>query len=149
MVREVSDACRKYGLKFGVYLSPWDRNQSTYGTPAYLDYYRNQLTELFTNYGPIFEMWFDGANGGDGYYGGKREKRSINSSTYYEWPVTLDLVRKMEPEVIFFSDAGPDIRWCGNESGYAGETNWGNINTDSIYAGKSGIEKLLNSGIEN
>jgi len=130
-------------------LSPWDRNRKDYGTPSYIDYYRNQLKELFTLYGPVFEMWFDGANGGDGFYGGAREKRKINGATYYNWPATLEMVRKMEPNVIFFSDAGPDIRWCGNESGYIGDTNWATISTDSIYAGKVGIEKLLNSGLEN
>ena len=149
VVKEVADACHKNGLKFGVYLSPWDRNRSDYGSPSYIDYYRNQLNELFTLYGPVFEMWFDGANGGDGFYGGAREKRKINAAAYYNWPITLNLVRKMEPNIIFFSDAGPDIRWCGNESGFAGETNWSTISTDSIYAGKHGIEKLLNSGQEN
>jgi len=149
VVKEVSDACRKYGLKFGVYLSPWDRNHADYGTTTYIEYYRNQLKELFTNYGPVFEMWFDGANGGDGYYGGKNEKRSINGSAYYEWPVTLDLVRSMQPGVLFFSDAGPDIRWCGNESGYVNSTNWNTMSTDTLYAGKSGLEKLLNTGHEN
>ncbi len=149
VVRDVMRACKKYELKFGVYLSPWDRNHADYGTPAYLDYYRNQLTELFTTYGPVFEMWFDGANGGDGYYGGKREKRSIKGSTYYEWPTTLKLVRDMEPNVIFFSDAGPGVRWVGNERGIAGETNWNTITPDTLYAGKAGIEKLLNEGAEN
>ncbi len=149
IVKEVSDACKKYNLKFGVYLSPWDRNHKDYGSPAYVEYYRNQLKELFTTYGPVFEMWFDGANGGDGYYGGKREKRSINGSTYYDWPTTLDVVRQMEPNIIFFSDAGPGVRWVGNESGIAGETNWCTINRDTLFAGKSGIEKLLNEGSEN
>jgi len=149
VVKEVADACHKNGLKFGVYLSPWDRNRSDYGSPSYIEYYRNQLKELFTAYGPVFEMWFDGANGGDGYYGGARETRRINAANYYNWPTTLNMVRKMEPNIIFFSDAGPDIRWCGNESGRAGETNWSTISTDSIYAGKSGIESLLNSGQED
>ncbi len=148
IVREARDAAKKYGLKFGVYLSPWDRNRADYGTPAYITYYRNQLKELFTQYGPVFEMWFDGANGGDGYYGGAKEKRTINGATYYDWPTTLNLVRKMEPNILFFSDAGPGVRWVGNEEGVAGETNWNNINADSIYAGKQGIEKLLNSGEE-
>ncbi len=148
VVKDVGEACHKYGLKFGVYLSPWDRNHADYGSPGYIDYYRNQLTELFTNYGPVFEMWLDGANGGDGFYGGKRENRKIDGSTYYQWPVTIEMVRKMEPEVVFFSDVGPDIRWCGNESGIAGETNWCSINIDTLYAGKSGIEKLLNTGEE-
>ncbi len=148
VVKAVSEACKKYGLKFGVYVSPWDRNHAGYGTPAYIDYYRNQLKELFTQYGPIFEMWFDGANGGTGYYGGANEKRAIDGSTYYDWPGTLDLVRSMEPDVVFFSDAGPGVRWVGNEKGIAGETNWNTITTDTLFAGKAGIEGLLNTGHE-
>jgi alpha-L-fucosidase len=148
VVKALSEACKRKGLKFGVYLSPWDRNRADYGSPAYLEYYRNQLKELFTNYGPIFEMWFDGANGGDGYYGGANEKRTINGALYYDWPKTLDLVREMEPDVIFFSDAGPGVRWVGNERGVAGETNWSIIDPDTLYAGKPGIEQLLNQGHE-
>ncbi len=149
VVREVSDACKKEGLKFGVYLSPWDRNRADYGQPSYIEYYRNQLKELFTGYGPVFEMWFDGANGGNGYYGGANETRKINGATYYDWPTTLKMVRSIQPNVLFFSDAGPDIRWCGNESGIAGETNWNTISNDTLYAGKPNIEKLLNTGSEN
>lgn len=149
IVKEVSDACKKYGLKFGTYLSPWDRNHPDYGRPEYITYYRNQLTELFSNYGPIFEMWFDGANGGDGFYGGSREKRKINGATYYNWPTTLKLVKNLQPNVLFFSDAGPDIRWVGNEQGKAGETNWNPITPDTLYAGKGGIEHLLNTGSED
>ncbi len=149
VVKLVSESCRRHGLKFGIYLSPWDRNRTDYGTPAYIEYYRNQLKELFTNYGPVFEMWFDGANGGDGYYGGAHERRRIDGSTYYDWPTTLDIVREMEPEVIFFSDAGPGVRWVGNERGIAGETNWNTITPDTLYAGKGGIENLLNTGSEN
>jgi alpha-L-fucosidase len=107
------------------------------------------LKELFTGYGPVFEMWFDGANGGTGFYGGANEKRSINGTTYYDWPKTLDLVRSLQPDVIFFSDAGPGVRWVGNERGIAGETNWACITPDTLYAGKAGIEKLLNRGSEN
>lgn len=146
VVKEVSAACKKYGLKFGVYLSPWDRNRADYGTPSYIDYYRKQLKELFTQYGPVFEMWFDGANGGDGYYGGAKEKRKIDGATYYDWPTTLQIVRSLQPHVIFFSDAGPGVRWVGNETGMAGETNWNTISTDTLYAGKPGVEKLLNTG---
>ncbi len=149
VVKEVSDACKKLGVKFGVYLSPWDRNHADYGKPAYIEYYRNQLKELFTNYGAVGEMWFDGANGGDGYYGGANETRKINSATYYDWPNTLSLVRSMQPKVLFFSDAGPDLRWVGNERGLAGVTNWNTINNDTLFAGKPRIEKLLNTGSED
>jgi alpha-L-fucosidase len=149
VVQEVHDACLKSGLKFGIYLSPWDRNRADYGKPSYIEYYRNQLKELFGLYSPVFEMWFDGANGGDGYYGGAREKRKIDGKSYYDWPVTLKMVREMAPDVIFFSDAGPDIRWCGNESGTMGETNWNTINSDTIFAGKPNITGLLNTGEEN
>ncbi len=104
------------------------------------------MKELFTGYGPVFEMWFDGANGGDGYYGGKREMRRIDRETYYDWPTTLNLVRGIQPQVVFFSDAGPDIRWVGNERGYVGKTNWNTITPDTLYAGKAGINDLLNTG---
>jgi alpha-L-fucosidase len=148
VVKDVADACKRKGLKFGIYLSPWDRNRADYGTPAYIDYYRNQLKELFAQYGPVFEMWFDGANGGDGYYGGANERRRIDGATYYDWPTTLNLVRELEPNIIFFSDAGPGVRWVGNERGIAGETNWCTISPDTLYAGQPGIQELLNTGHE-
>src|SRR6185503_15234225 len=91
---------------------------------------------------------FDGANGGTGYYGGKNEARRIDGSTYYDWPGTIAMVREMKDDVIFFSDAGPGVRWVGNERGVAGETNWNTISIDTLYAGKAGIEKLLNTGHE-
>ena len=149
LVREVSEACKKYGLKFGIYLSPWDRNHPYYGTPKYIEYYRNQLKELMTNYGTVYEMWFDGANGGDGYYGGKNTVVKIDGRTYYDWTATIRMVREMQPDILFFSDGGPDIRWVGNERGLAGVTNWNNITPDTLYAGKAGIESLLNTGNEN
>lgn len=149
LVKEVSASSKKYGLHFGVYLSPWDRNRADYGTSSYINYYRNQLRELFSQYGPIVEMWFDGANGGDGFYGGANEKRKIDGATYYDWPTTIELVKKMQPSVLFFSDAGPDIRWVGNERGYVDETNWNTISTDTLFAGKSGIESLLGTGSPN
>jgi len=124
VVKEISNAARRHGLKFGVYLSPWDRNSALYGKPEYGEMYRAQLRELLTDYRPIFEVWHDGANGGDGYYGGAREKRLIDKRTYYDWPRTWDMVRSLEPDAVIFSDVGPDIRWVGNESGYAGETCW-------------------------
>jgi alpha-L-fucosidase len=124
VVRDISDAARRRGLAFGVYLSPWDRNSSLYGTPEYVQLYRAQLRELLTGYGPIFEVWHDGANGGDGFYGGANEKRSIERRTYYDWPATWNLVRQLQPGAVIFSDVGPDIRWVGNEKGVAAETSW-------------------------
>lgn len=149
IVKELADACRKHGILFGVYLSPWDRNFAGYGTQEYITYYRNQLMELMDNYGPFFEVWFDGANGGDGYYGGARETRRIDNKTYYNWPVTWDIARDKNPQAILFSDAGPDIRWCGNERGYVGETNWNTISVDTLFPGKGRINQLLNNGSEN
>ena len=149
VVKEVSDACKKFGLKFGVYLSPWDRNYKEYGQPEYITYFRNQLGELLNNYGDVFEMWFDGANGGDGYYGGSREARKIDNKTYYDWGNTIEFARNLQPNILFFSDAGPDIRWVGNERGYVGETNWNTMTPDTLYAGKAGIEGLLNIGSED
>jgi alpha-L-fucosidase len=124
VVREVADAARRAGLKFGVYLSPWDRNSALYGKPEYIAMYRAQLRELLTGYGEIFEVWFDGANGGDGYYGGAGEKRLIDKTVYYDWANTWELVRQLQPNAVIFSDVGPDIRWVGNEKGFANETCW-------------------------
>jgi alpha-L-fucosidase len=135
VVGELARACREYGLAFGVYLSPWDRNHAEYGRPAYLEYYRNQLRELLTNYGSVSEVWFDGANGGDGYYGGARERRRIDGATYYDWANTWKLVRELQPQAVMFSDAGPDVRWVGNEKGVAFETSWNPINLDGLYPG--------------
>jgi alpha-L-fucosidase len=124
IVRDIAAAAKRKGLLFGVYLSPWDRNAASYGTPQYVDMYRAQLTELLTQYGEIFEVWHDGANGGDGYYGGAREKRTIDKRTYYDWPTTWALVRKLQPGAVIFSDVGPDVRWVGNERGIAGDPCW-------------------------
>lgn len=135
MVREFADACRRHGLAFGIYLSPWDRNRADYGRPEYLDYYRAQLRELLTGYGPIFEVWFDGANGGDGYYGGARETRAIDNRTYYDWDTTWKIVRELQPDACMFSDGGPDIRWVGNESGYAGDPCWATANGAELWPG--------------
>ncbi len=124
MVKEYADACKKYGLKFGVYLSPWDRNHKDYGRPEYITYYLNQLQELLTRYGPIYEVWLDGANGGDGYYGGAKEKRMIDKNAYYPFDKIFAMVRKLQPNAVIFSDIGPDARWVGNESGMAKDTCW-------------------------
>ena len=149
VVREMADACRRAKLKFGVYLSPWDRNHPAYGTPEYVNVYRAQLTELMTGYGPLFEIWHDGANGGDGYYGGKRETRRIDKTRYYDWPTTWQLIRQHQPDAVVFSDAGPDIRWVGNERGIAGDPCWATINGEAIYPGKEGVESQLNHGDRN
>jgi alpha-L-fucosidase len=144
VVRELADACRRTGLRFGVYLSPWDRNHKDYGRPEYVVYYRNQLRELLTNYGELFTVWFDGANGGDGYYGGAREKRRIDSRTYYDWTNTWKIVRELQPGAAIFSDIGPDYRWVGNEQGLAGDPCWATLNLEGRYLG--GPVPGLNSG---
>lgn len=135
IVGELAAACKKYGLKFGVYLSPWDRNQAAYGTPLYIEYFYAQLQELLTQYGDIFEIWFDGANGGDGYYGGARETRTINRRTYYDFPRAFRLVDELQPKAVIFSDGGPGCRWVGNESGYAFATNWSFLRINEVYPG--------------
>ena len=135
LLKELSEACKEYDLKFGVYLSPWDRNHPDYGKPEYITYFRNQLKELLTNYGDVFEVWFDGANGGSGYYGGANENRSVDRKTYYDWENTYKLVRELQPNAMLFSDAGPDTRWCGTEEGWVGETNWSTLNRDEVWPG--------------
>jgi len=145
VVKEISEACARAGVQFGIYLSPWDRNHKDYGTPEYLTYYRNQLRELLTGYGPVFEIFFDGANGGDGYYGGAYERREIDNRTYYDWPGTWQIVRQLQPNTVLFSDAGPDIRWVGNERGVAGETCWATQNSADFAPGHAD-EARLNRG---
>jgi alpha-L-fucosidase len=124
IVREMGDACRRGGISYGLYLSPWDRNRADYGKPSYVDYFRAQLTDLCTNYGELFEVWFDGANGGDGYYGGAREARKIDAPKYYNWPSIIALVHKLQPMACTFDPLGADIRWVGNEDGHAGDPCW-------------------------
>jgi alpha-L-fucosidase len=148
ILKELKQACDEYGLKMGVYLSPWDRNSAVYGNPEYLIYYRNQLRELLANYGDIFEVWFDGANGGDGYYGGARETRRIDNKTYYDWQNTHKVVRELQPGAVMFSDAGPDVRWVGNERGMGSLTNWCLLNRDEMYPGGD-FAKILGEGHEN
>ena len=142
VVKEISAACARQGVRFGIYLSPWDRNHKDYGTPEYLVYYRNQLRELLTEYGPVFEIFFDGANGGDGYYGGAYERREIDNRTYYDWPNTWQIVRELQPNTVLFSDGGPDVRWVGNERGIAGETCWATQNSADFAPGRADVERL-------
>jgi len=149
VVRELSDACKEYGLKMGIYLSPWDRNSADYGKPEYITYYRNQLRELLTNYGDIFEVWFDGANGGTGYYGGANEERRIDRTIYYDWENTRKIVRELQPMACMFSDAGPDVRWVGDEQGWAGKTDWCTLNREDFAPGVVSDLKFLQQGQEN
>jgi alpha-L-fucosidase len=139
VLRELSDACKEYGLKFGVYLSPWDRNHPDYGTEKYNQIFVDMLTEVLTNYGDIFEVWFDGACGE-----GPNGKKQV-----YNFPAFEAVVRKLQPNAVIFSDVGPDIRWVGNESGYAGETNWSTINNEGWYAGIPDKNLELQSGHPN
>ncbi len=146
VVRELADACREEGLKFAVYLSPWDRNHPEYGKPAYVTYFRNQLRELLTNYGDIFEVWFDGANGGDGWYGGANETRRIDGKTYYGWAETFRMIRELQPKAVIWNDGGDrgDLRWVGTEAGNVGETNW------SMMPGKGDTPwHMLHYGVED
>jgi len=143
VVREFVDACREHDLKAGLYLSPWDRNAKVYGdSPRYNEFYRAQLTELLTQYGRIDEVWFDGANGE-----GPNGKKQI-----YDWPKTWDLTLKLQPEAVIFSDAGPGVRWIGNENGVAGETNWSTVDPAVVpVPGASGpaVTKMLREGDPN
>ena len=140
VVRELIDACNAEGLKAGLYLSPWDRHEPTYGdSPRYNDLYCAQLTELLTQYGVIHEVWFDGANGE-----GPNGRRQV-----YDWPRVWGLVRRYQPNAVMFSDAGPDVRWIGNERGVAGETNWSTVDPGVVpYPGATGdaVLRMLQEG---
>ena len=123
VVKECADACRRGGIKFGFYLSPWDRNSKYYGTPEYNDYYCNQLTELLTNYGDIFMVWFDGACGE-----GPNGKKQV-----YDFDRYISLIRKYQPNACIFNDHGPDVRWCGNEGGDARREEWAVVPHELCY----------------
>lgn len=125
VLKDLSRACKEYGLKFGVYLSPWDRNHPQYGTPAYNDVYINTMKELVTKYGPFFEFWWDGANGE-----GPNGKKQV-----YDFKRFERTIRAIAPNTVVFSDIGPDVRWVGNEKGIAGETNWNYLDTAGFLRG--------------
>ncbi|MBE0696318.1 MAG: alpha-L-fucosidase, partial [Anaerolineaceae bacterium] len=147
VVGDLARACQGQGIKFGVYLSPWDRNHPDYGKPEYVKHYRKQLRELLTRYGAFFEVWFDGANGGDGYYGGKYEKRTIDARIYYEWEDTITMIRELQPEAVIFGGMpGADVRWVGNEGGIAGDPCWHTFNAG--MGEDAGIE-VLNQGVRS
>ena len=135
VVAEFAAACRAGGLEVGLYCSPWDRNHPAYGTPAYVDVYHAQVKELLTRYGELFEFWFDGANGGDGWYGGAKETRKIDNRTYYRFPELWAECHRLQPNAVLFSDAGPDIRWCGNERGVTSTTNWAKVRPEGFAPG--------------
>ncbi len=140
VLKELSAACKEYGLKFGVYLSPWDRNHPDYGTPAYNQVFVNMMTEIFTNYGPIWEFWWDGANG-EGPNGKRQE---------YDWNLFRATVKKLSPQTVVFSDVGPQIRWVGNEKGEVNATNWNMLNTEGFTPGEGAPKpEVLNTGEEN
>lgn len=140
VLKDLSEACKEYGLKFGVYLSPWDQNHPSYGTPEYNDIFAKTLEEVLTNYGDIYEIWFDGANGE-----GPNGKKQV-----YDWPLFRSVVYKNQPNAIIFSDIGPGTRWIGNESGFAGKTNWSTLNTDGFGLGHDAPKpSILNTGNEN
>lgn len=125
VLKELSAACKEYGLKFGVYLSPWDRNHPAYGTAEYNQVFANTLNEVLGSYGPVFEQWFDGANG-EGPNGKKHA---------YDWPLFHKTVYKQQPDAVIFSDVGPGCRWVGNEDGFAGTTNWSTLNVAGFAPG--------------
>jgi alpha-L-fucosidase len=125
VLRELSDACKEYGLAFGVYLSPWDQNHPTYGTPEYNRIFANTLTEVLSNYGTIFEQWLDGANG-------DAQKGKIQE---YDWNLFHNTIYTHQPHAVIFSDVGPGCRWIGNERGVAGETNWSRLNIEGFEPG--------------
>ncbi len=137
VLKDLSASCKKYGLKFGVYLSPWDRNHPDYGTDKYNDVYVNMMTEVLTRYGEVWELWWDGANGE-----GPNGKKQV-----YDFKRFEETARKLSPNTVIFSDVGPDIRWVGNEQGFAGETNWNTLNIKGFTPG-AGAPKTdtLNKG---
>lgn len=124
LVKDLVASCRRYGLRFGLYLSPWDRHHAEYGREGYQRAFHEQIRELTTQYGELFEYWFDGANGGTGWYGGADERRNIKPKEYYKYEEAAEMLRRNNPNIMIFGGTVPTIRWIGNEAGWAGETNY-------------------------
>lgn len=147
VVREFVDACAAEGIGAGLYLSPWDRNRADYGTPAYCDYYLRQFEELVTQYGPLVEIWLDCANGGDGWYGGANERRTIDQEHYYPWRDMVAFRDRFQPRAPVFNNyGGADLRWIGNESGATRDVCWAGFHDHWTTEDPAGIA-LLQSGI--
>ena len=137
VLKELSEACREHGLEFGIYISPWDRNDPHYGTDEYNDVFVQTLEHALGSYGRVFEQWFDRACGE-----GPNGKQQV-----YDWPLFNSTVHKMQPDAVIFSDYGPGCRWVGNESGSAGRTCWSTINVNDDFTGPPQSRKDLNEGI--
>jgi alpha-L-fucosidase len=139
VLKDLSEACREFGIKFGVYISPWDRNHPTYFTDEYNAVFKNMLEEVLTGYGDVYYVFFDGAFsvGPDG----RRQE--------YDWEGFTEIVRRCQPDAVIFSDAGPDVRWIGNERGYAAETNWCTVKKGVFYPGIPGVNDQLQTGHED
>ncbi|MGD8539330.1 MAG: alpha-L-fucosidase [Candidatus Aminicenantes bacterium] len=139
VLRELSEACEEFGIKFGVYVSPWDRNHPAYFTPRYNDVFKKMLEEVLTNYGDVYYVFFDGA-----FSVGPDGKRQV-----YDWDGFTEVVRRCQPHAVIFSDGGPDVRWIGNERGYAAETNWCTVKSGFFYPGIIGVNDQLQTGHED
>jgi alpha-L-fucosidase len=138
VLKELSEACQEFGIKFGVYVSPWDRNHPAYFTAEYNTVFKKMLEEVLTHYGDVYYVFFDGAFsvGPDG----KRQN--------YDWEGFIEVVRRCQPNAVIFSDGGPDVRWIGNERGYAAETNWCTVKSGFFYPGIIGVNDQLQTGHE-
>jgi len=128
IVREMAAACRKHSIQFGIYVSPWDRHHAEYGQEGYVRTYHEQIRELATQYGPLYEMWFDGANGGTGFYGGQRGRRRIDGATYYQWGKVVEILRAAQPDCVIWGMPNADARWGGSEQGVVGDPCWATVN---------------------
>ena len=146
VLKDLSQACKEYGLKFGVYISPWDRNHPKYGTPDYNNFFVSTMKEIFEKYGPIWELWWDGANG-EGPNARLTDSVGQGKKQVYDWDRYKKTVKTFSPNTVVFSDVGPHIRWVGNERGIAGKTNWNYLDTAGFTPGAGAPSTdTLNSG---